>query len=345
MFSIVQQVVEIFTGIRVSAEQCQMATPGFSGAQVYCVTINGKRYALRRWPPQSFPRERILELHRFLGFLAEVELPVSVPCSAPGISTSAALHDGTYWQLEPWLPGESKQGNQISKGELSSMMETLARLHFKSEQYSSTGAGSKWFRSHHAFIPAIQERRKLLHGWSPSRLNQAMLSTATAPAEMHSTLQSILMKFPVVAPIVDQELQKAAAHQCFIFPCWRDLWSDHILFANGQVSGFIDPAATKCDHVGTDLSRLLGSLFADDRDRWSEALQAYQIVRPLSATDLQLIQVLDQSSVLLSGMTWVDRWMKQRIHPEQIPDVEKRLSCIVKRLESLVETRSTKLDF
>ena len=66
-------------------------------------------------------------------------------------------------------------------------------------------------------------------------------------------------------------------------PCLRDVWHDHVLFQGDEVTGLIDPSAARTDTVAADISRLAGSLIADDRRAWGKAMDAYQAVRPLSA--------------------------------------------------------------
>ena len=61
-----------------------------------------------------------------------------------------------------------------------------------------------------------------------------------------------------------------------------DIWHDHVLFQDDEVSGLVDFGAVRTDAVSLDLARLLGSLIEDEPRRWSEALDAYQQDRPLS---------------------------------------------------------------
>ncbi|MDB5392024.1 MAG: hypothetical protein JWM11_7670, partial [Planctomycetaceae bacterium] len=87
-----------------------------------------------------------------------------------------------------------------------------------------------------------------------------------------------------------------------------------------------------------DLSRLLGSLLEDDQTRWQLALDHYQTFRPLSLQDWKLIRGYDQSSVLLSGITWLEWLILER---RTFPDdhlVEQRLQIIERRLKHLAAT-------
>jgi Ser/Thr protein kinase RdoA (MazF antagonist) len=108
-----------------------------------------------------------------------------------------------------------------------------------------------------------------------------------------------------------------------------------VLFTGDDVTGLIDPGAARTDHVAADLTRLLGSLLADDRVRWGRALDWYQELRPLSDDELRLLRALDRSSVLLSGMTWVERFLNEEIPAARVPEISERLSAIARRVGNL----------
>ena len=118
-------------------------------------------------------------------------------------------------------------------------------------------------------------------------------------------------------------------------PCLRDIWHDHVLFTGDIVTGLIDPHAARSDSVATDLARLLGTLVGDDRRGWDSGLAAYQEVRPLSAAELAMIELFDQSGVLLSGMTWLDWHLLQGRVFKNREGVLARLRSIAVRLKNL----------
>jgi Ser/Thr protein kinase RdoA (MazF antagonist) len=92
--------------------------------------------------------------------------------------------------------------------------------------------------------------------------------------------------------------------------------------------------------VATDLARLLGTLVGDDRRRWDMGLAAYQEVCPLSTSELALIELFDQSGVLLSGMTWLDWLLLQGRVFKNREGVLGRLRSITVRLRNLVSRYS-----
>ena len=93
-----------------------------------------------------------------------------------------------------------------------------------------------------------------------------------------------------------------------VHPCIRDIWHDHVLFHQDQVTGIVDFGALRVDHAAVDIARLLGSLVVDDRKSWRYGLAAYQQIRGLTPQELQLVEVADESNMLLSGMNWL-RWI------------------------------------
>ena len=115
-------------------------------------------------------------------------------------------------------------------------------------------------------------------------------------------------------------------------PCIRDIWHDHVLFQGDEVSGIVDFGALQSDHVACDISRLLGSLVGGDREDWTRGLAAYQVLRPLTADELMLVDAYDQSTVLLSGMNWI-QWLaiEGRVFEDE-ERVQNRLDQIILRL-------------
>ena len=214
-------------------------------------------------------------------------------------------------------------------------MMLLARLHAHAVRYHSSPSGAKWFQVATAPIPALRERREIIREWDSVLLHQVERSLASASTFLRQPAAMILDGFRRLSSAIDAELAALQDEHFELFPCFRDLWSAHVLMVGNEVTGLIDPAATRTDHPGTDLSRLLGSLLGSDDARWQAALAAYQRSRPLSAADLAVIKALDRSSVLLSGMTWLRRWESGEIPQQSIADVAVRLSRFAQRLSQM----------
>lgn len=303
---------------------------GFSDARVYRVSTRAGDYALRSWPGEGLDEDRLQELHRYLAYLARSGLPVAVPLAA-GARTWIEIQE-ECWQLEAWLPGTPQDKSPVSRVRLRNAMQLLAKLHSVSSHYEPSGAGSAWFDVRVGPCPSVKNRRRIVASWTARRLADALHQLAKSSGQVPQLLERVVAAF-VVAPEVDAELARLEHEPYPLHPCWRDLWRDHVLYTGDDVTGLIDPNAARTDHVATDLSRLLGSLLGDDRQRWSEALEHYEQLRPLRPIEHRLIAALDRSGVLLSGMYWVERWLRNSQNDRWCdPALVGRLEAIVSRL-------------
>ena len=132
--------------------------------------------------------------------------------------------------------------------------------------------------------PAVEERIERLEVWSQDKLVSVWGQIERSPEEagFRAAATSILAGFFRCAKRIEEELRVAARMRIPLQPCLRDVWHDHILFDGDAVSGVIDPSAARTDTIAADISRLAGSLVADDARGWDVAIAAYQSVRPLS---------------------------------------------------------------
>ena len=316
----------------------QRVSGGLSGAVVVRVETNVRSYSLRGWPPKSFLGRRILELHRFLNFLSQHKLPVAVPLATSTRGMTLIESNYQFWQLEPWLPGCELDDQNICNEVIESSMKVLAKLHQVASQYQATEKGTEWFFVGERFVPAIVERINLIESWT-ERLNKGLDFSSVENSELRDIARAIVSHFQQVSGGIYDELKSLEPIRCPVFPCWRDLWNAHVLFEGNEVSGLIDACATRTDHPGTDLSRYLGSVFGDDDDRWNFALECYSHVRPLSDLDDRIIAALDRSSVLLSGLTWVDRFVAGNVSPRHHEMALARMTTIEKRMRNLSASR------
>jgi Ser/Thr protein kinase RdoA (MazF antagonist) len=112
-----------------------------------------------------------------------------------------------------------------------------------------------------------------------------------------------------------------------------DIWHDHVLFSDENVTGVIDFGGVKLDHVTVDLARLLGSLVGDDRSAYGEGVETYHAVRPIGFQDAANVLTLDHTGVLLGITNWL-RWLYLERRPfEDRQKVAERLAELVRRVE------------
>ena len=315
------------------------AARGFSGARIFLVKTPQGDHCLRRWPKSGLPQQRLRELHHFLSHLQSSGIDeVAVPIDSERGETLVDV-DGQLWQLEPWMPGAADFNLHPTEGRLQSAMRVLARLHLAAERYECWPSGIDWFGCHTAApSPACVERIKIIHSWDDTRCETtAERLKSCATSEFRDVASEILSLFRVARQPILAELRSQKEVRFRLHPCLRDVWHDHVLFTDETVTGLIDPAATRTENVASDLSRLLGSLLGDDPRRWEDALEIYCSVRPLSEAESRLVRTLDRSSVLLSGLTWIERGLNRPLSENEGSRVVRRMQTIVKRLNVLVE--------
>jgi len=131
------------------------------------------------------------------------------------------------------------------------------------------------------------------------------------------------------------ELEACQSSQVPLQFCAGDIWRDHVLFQGDRVVGLVDFGSSRVDNVSADLARLLGSMAGDDPERWRIGLAAYQAIRPLEEAERRLVKAFDRSTVLMSGLNWID-WIycqgREFVSGDAIPG---RLDEILLRLEKM----------
>ena len=133
----------------------------------------------------------------------------------------------------------------------------------------------------------------------------AHLTSQTWP-ELFPTARAILAMAPDFAPAVLAVLTEAARQETLLHPCIRDIWHEHVLYEGDRVSGLIDFGSLRIESVAADVARLLGSMVLDDEEGWHAGIEAYGAARPLSPGELRLVKAFDHSTVLMSGLNWIE---------------------------------------
>lgn len=312
---------------------------GYSSARVWKADVGGATFALRRWPADSLPPERVRGLHQLLRHIANSGVScVAVPLANP-TGQSLVKVDSHYWQLEPWLPGTADFHESPSDVRLQNASRTLADWHLAAARFECPD-GLDWFHSRAGRSPAVLERTRRIESW----MNESTLRnvwngiSAEADSKFRDVAARIMKNAKLSLRVVNEELRGMHSVRFQLQPCLRDVWHDHVLFADDTVTGLIDANACRTENVATDLARLLGSLVEDDRPRWTFALDAYADVRPLSADELRLVRVLDRSAVVLSPLTWLHRRYIQRLEFPDHSAVVERLKAQSKRLNTLTQS-------
>jgi Ser/Thr protein kinase RdoA (MazF antagonist) len=311
---------------------------GFSGSKVWRLETARGQLCLKRWPAEYPDRRQLRSIHQFLsgvdaaGF-HRIPLPI-----ATREGDTVVEHDDHLWELTAWLPGEADQPNQL--GTATSPARIQAALTALAEFHRAASMSQK--PQPVGFAPGLLQRCEQLSKLTAAGLDelerQTDLRRNVCPGLAERSRQ-LFKNFRARTAADHSTLKGAAALMTSIQPCIRDIHRDHVLFAGDQVTGIIDFGSMKSDSVACDIARLLGSMAIDEASLWSDGLAAYQRVRPLSDTELRLVEAYDRSAVLLSGFHWLQWIFADGRQFDDRPRVLQRFDLIAQRLSRLaVET-------
>ncbi|MGE5194996.1 MAG: phosphotransferase enzyme family protein [Deltaproteobacteria bacterium] len=322
-----------------SAQVAQIAR-GFSRALVWRVETPAGPCALRAMETASVNRHRLAGLHRLVAHVSSSGM-TEVPVPIAGLDGSTFFERrGSVWQLEPWMPGSADYAAHPSDVRLRAALRSLARWHRAAARFVARDAERAWFfSSGSGSSPGLAERAGEIARWNDENCGLVRQRLAASPWKEFAALgREILNHYRRAAPSVAGKLKPGLEARVPLQPCLRDVWRDHVLFTVDKVTGLIDPHAARSDSVATDLARLLGSLVGDDRRAWNIGLEAYQEVRTLSVTELALVELFNQTAVLLAGMTWLDWYCLQGRVFEDREKIIGRLREIIARLSVLASS-------
>jgi Ser/Thr protein kinase RdoA (MazF antagonist) len=314
----------------------ETSSGGFSGAGVFKVESADASYCLRRWPGGKTSLNRVLAIHQLLALARDCGIAVvPVPLKSDD-GTTLPEFDGEFWQLEPWMPGVADFLTAPNDEKLKSAMTHLAQFHHALRDWVPLPRTQQWFQPAGLRpCPTISQRFRMIEIYvaSVSDFDAALVSESDARFQHVGSRVATL--FRTAHSTVKRELMAVQDLVVPLQPCIRDVWHDHLLFKDDKLTGIVDFGAMSTESVSCDLSRLLGSLFGDDFSAWQRGISSYESVRPMTEAEHRLIRPLDQSSVLLSGMTWLKRRYVLRNTPNDLSRVCDRLDTIVARLAAI----------
>lgn len=303
-----------------------LPSAGLSGSPVWLVEpdelldVAPRRFVLKGFA-ETWPRERAEAIHRWMAAARRAgvgAVPANLEVAAADgaePTTIATDSDGRCFELTEWCPGQPVAAP--SPGQAIAALETLARIHVALRE----AGGDEGPR--HAPPPAWARRVEALRavivrGWDePTRRSLSPLQAAVA--ERRRAAAAILRDQGGLSYL--SRLAASVPPAVPLQPVLRDVWQAHVLFVGDEVSAVIDWHAAGIDTPATDLARLLGSWegprsasvgadsLADSLSVvWGDALEAYQVIRPLSREELALIDLLHLAGVVGGLHHWF-RWV------------------------------------
>jgi thiamine kinase-like enzyme len=157
---------------------------------------------------------------------------------------------------------------------------------------------------------------------------QSVRSTGEVPA-VRRRLEALAEPTPdpVLRRVADDARRELAAWrgEVRLQPCLCDVWHDHILFTEGEVTGVIDYSSMRMDAVAGDVARLLGSLAGDDEPAWRVGLSEMG----LAPAEERLARLLDRAGTAAAALRW-ERWLREG-RPFADPEAARRRASEVLR--------------
>jgi Ser/Thr protein kinase RdoA (MazF antagonist) len=227
---------------------------GLSGAVVYRCDIDGRRYALKRWP-EGTAAARVDEVHDVLR-RARKRLNL-VPELVPSLFGSTRLSwDSGHFELASWVPGVAVgDGGEDRATIVDAVRRGAAAIGAFHEATRCWGEGES--------LPPAVLRRLGRIAELQRRLPEA-LARGQSPTPMIAMAAEWLRRHGNVRlKEAAARLEPWAARMVPVQVVLRDVHPQHILFDEGIVSGIVDFDALGKDAIATDLARWVGGFHGD----------------------------------------------------------------------------------
>lgn len=317
---------------------------GFSGASIWKLESAQGPLCVRRWPAEHPNVERLRFIHS-VQFVARQNglLYVPEPKLTERGSTFCQDVEGRLWEVTEWMPGipalspdasmNADQVGDLPHGQvplelLRRAIGSLAKFHIAVECHAQDCEAE-------SPSPGLTARLEFCEKLLGGGLNTARNSLPRSPSFLRSDLESIFQLAVPRIPGLRKRLKAVVIQRFRLQPCLRDIWHDHILFENGDVSGIIDFGAVAYETIATDIARLLSSVESHIPDAWDAGIEAYTETRNLSPFERHVLPLFREATVVLSGFNWI-RWLAvddRKFEDERA--VRRRLQAIALSLQNL----------
>ena len=299
----------------VSIRDATLVGGGFSGAAVFrATTDDGRELAVRRTPNIiALPPARLSELHYLLREMSRrgcdtIAVPMLAINSTPSAVITWLKYDENVWQMEPWMPGASMTGQELTSLHLSAAFVALDQFHRLAAESVDAVSRSEWFWKGQLSSPAAQRRLSIANDLSGGMLVTLRQRISCDPDERFRGLaMRVCDSIQKWLPWLLRELTDVGTMRFTLQPVLRDIWRAHVLFTDCAVTGLIDLTAAASDHVALDVTRLLRSWYGADNAKIHLAVDKFQRLRIFNTNERRLLQAFDAATVLLSPVTWLRR--------------------------------------
>jgi Ser/Thr protein kinase RdoA (MazF antagonist) len=294
---------------------------GFSGARLWHGRWLGGELCVRAWPGGAMP-ERVETIHRLMDEASQTGLAFVPTVYRAASGRTCVVHDGKCWDLTGWMPGVADFHVRPSAARLANACVALAHLHCA---WANTNARTE-------ACPAVLRRLERIRQWQ-ELVASGWQPTFDGAAPWHPWARRAWQIVQARMPELPGRLTPWLAVRLPLRACLCDIWHDHVLYTGDAVTGIVDYGSVKTDHVAVDLARLFGSLAGDDAQLRAAGLEAYTRIAPLSGSQTQLIDLLDETGTVIGAANWL-LWLYRdgRTFADE-QGVVRRLFSLVQRME------------
>ena len=294
---------------------------GFSGAEFWKITVGASKYCVRRWPNSKPTRSQADVIYPTLKYVRRhSDLPLAFPIQTVH-GESMCRADNAHWELSRWMPGEPIVETEINDDQLRAAARALAEFH------NTTSSLSQQQR----MSPAVDFRCNMIDRLWATQFEQLQGTQDTSGVVDSGVKKNLLDQFRYQAHALRQQLEWVRSVPVLQIPIFGDIWSDHVLFNNDEVSGIVDFGAMKIESPCLDIARLFGSYADYSSEALRRGISYYVEFRELNDLDHSLIELYDRAYVILAGVQWLI-WieLEQRFFLDN-EAVRQRLHRLVRR--------------
>jgi Ser/Thr protein kinase RdoA (MazF antagonist) len=296
-------------------------------------------FCLRRWP-KGKPGQDQLQFIQAVLWTAAYEGIEFIPLPLETKTHKGFVKfDDSYWELLPWFDGFEREAELSNRKHfhIVSAMMALAQFHLAVSSFPLPNLPV-------STSSRIRSQLTLWKNWVPkhfNRLNQILLTSRSNPSTLEEArLAKLGLTFlSLVVPLSGRCLSLLTHAACFMVPVQpvigNALWQ-HVRFDDDGIYGMIDFTEITVDNVALDIASLLGSGSVSDHTLWTLGLKAYQSIRPLSADELFMVQIFDQTLVFLEGLQYLSHlFLEEKLLTDhQKNEMIRRLESCIFRLEN-----------
>ncbi|MDR2440325.1 MAG: phosphotransferase [Planctomycetaceae bacterium] len=307
--------------------------------QHWRVESSKELFCLRRWRANKPSREQLQFIQAVLWTAAYEGIEfVPLPLET-GQHKGYVEFDDSYWELLPWFDSFDVGAESFDQKRFRviAAMMALAQFHLAVSGFPLPGPPVS--TSSHLQLQLAHWKSWVTKRFS--QLNQVLLASRSNPSTLEEArLAKLGLTFlSQILPLSERCLFLLTHASWLVVPVQpvigNALWR-HICFDDNGVYGMIDFKEVTVDNVSLDIASLLGSATVSNNMLWTLGLNAYQNIRSLSDDELFMVQIFDQTLVLLEGLQYLSYlFLEKRSWTDlQQNEIIRRLESCIFRLEN-----------